>query len=160
MEPRILNFRPDPTINDRATAARKAARLVRGDPEATDDPTCGNHAITNIFEEGHKAIEGVVREMMNIMDEMAARVPEAKKQKAMRASVGWFSSPSCALIYPCAKYVALRSSKGYAIGAKFWQWLDAEQYIKEDTLDGTLHGSVDDMFALAGATRSSSSTQQ
>eukprot|EP00965_Chrysotila_dentata_P147733 4876707-Pleurochrysis_carterae.AAC.1 len=64
--------------------------------------------------------------MMNITDEMSASAPEAKKQKAKRTSVGWFSSPSCALNYQCAKYVALRSFKGYAISAKFWQWLDVE----------------------------------
>eukprot|EP00965_Chrysotila_dentata_P133761 4424177-Pleurochrysis_carterae.AAC.1 len=54
-------------MNDRAAAARKAARLVRGDDiEANDDPTCALHAITNIFEEGRKAMDAVVREMMNI----------------------------------------------------------------------------------------------
>eukprot|EP00965_Chrysotila_dentata_P147824 4879530-Pleurochrysis_carterae.AAC.1 len=50
----------------------------------------------------------------------------------MRMSVGWFSSASCALIYQCSKYVALHSSKGYAIGAKFWLWLDAELHGKEE----------------------------
>eukprot|EP00965_Chrysotila_dentata_P062848 2082110-Pleurochrysis_carterae.AAC.1 len=43
-------------------------------------------------------MDGVVREMMNITDEMAAT--DAKKVKAMRTSkIGWFSSPSCALIF-------------------------------------------------------------
>eukprot|EP00965_Chrysotila_dentata_P035248 1172289-Pleurochrysis_carterae.AAC.1 len=68
-------------------------------------------------------MDAVVREIMNITDEMAAT--DAKKVKAMRTSVGWFSSPSCALIYQCSRYVALHSSKGYAIGAKFRQRLDA-----------------------------------
>eukprot|EP00965_Chrysotila_dentata_P173411 5724903-Pleurochrysis_carterae.AAC.1 len=86
MEPRILNFVPASTINERAAAARKAARLVRGDDEANDNSTCAHHAITNIFEEGRKAMDAVVREMMNITDEMAAT--EAKKVKAMRTSVG------------------------------------------------------------------------
>eukprot|EP00965_Chrysotila_dentata_P162104 5353040-Pleurochrysis_carterae.AAC.1 len=67
--------------------------------------------------------------MMNLTDEMTAA--DAKKVKAMRTSVGWFSSPSCALIYQCSKYVALYSSKGYAISAKFRQWLDAELHGKE-----------------------------
>eukprot|EP00965_Chrysotila_dentata_P163255 5392191-Pleurochrysis_carterae.AAC.1 len=62
-------------------------------------------------------MDGVLREMMNITDEMAAT--DAKKIKAMRTSVAWFSSPSCALIYQCSKYVALHFSKGYAIGARF-----------------------------------------
>eukprot|EP00965_Chrysotila_dentata_P137998 4564745-Pleurochrysis_carterae.AAC.1 len=87
-------------MNDRAAAARKTARLVRRDDEANDDPTCAHHAIMNIFEEGRKAMDGVVREMINITDEMAAT--DAKKIKAMRTSVGWFSSPSCALIYQCS----------------------------------------------------------
>eukprot|EP00965_Chrysotila_dentata_P033282 1108653-Pleurochrysis_carterae.AAC.1 len=73
-------------MNDRAAAARKAARLVRGENEANDDPTCAHHAITNIFEDGRKAMDGVVREMMNITDEMAAT--DAKQVKGMRTSVG------------------------------------------------------------------------
>eukprot|EP00965_Chrysotila_dentata_P244321 6205910-Pleurochrysis_carterae.AAC.2 len=48
----------------------------------------------------------------------------------MRTSVGWFSSPFCALIYQCSKYLALHSSKGYAMGAKFRQWLNAELHGK------------------------------
>eukprot|EP00965_Chrysotila_dentata_P150561 4974203-Pleurochrysis_carterae.AAC.1 len=67
---------------------------------------------------------------------------DAKKVKAMRTSVGWFSSPSCALIYQWAKCVALHSSKGYAIGAKFRQWLDAELHGKEEeSFDNELLGS-------------------
>eukprot|EP00965_Chrysotila_dentata_P076083 2514131-Pleurochrysis_carterae.AAC.1 len=42
----------------------KAARLVRGDDEANDDPTCAHHAISNIFEEGRKAMDAVLCEMM------------------------------------------------------------------------------------------------
>eukprot|EP00965_Chrysotila_dentata_P038096 1266293-Pleurochrysis_carterae.AAC.1 len=40
---------------------------------------------------------------------------DAKKVKAMRTSVGCFSSPSFALIYQCSNYVTLHSSKCYAI---------------------------------------------
>eukprot|EP00965_Chrysotila_dentata_P081497 2690346-Pleurochrysis_carterae.AAC.1 len=75
-------------------------------------------------------MDDVVREMMNITDEMAAT--EAKKVNAMRTSVGLFSSPSCALIYQCSMYIALHSSKVYAIGAKLRQWLDAELHGKEE----------------------------
>eukprot|EP00965_Chrysotila_dentata_P183963 6074219-Pleurochrysis_carterae.AAC.1 len=65
-------------MNDRVAATRKAARFVRGDDcEANDDPTCAYQAITNIFKEGRKAMDAVVREMMNITDEMAAT--DAKK---------------------------------------------------------------------------------
>eukprot|EP00965_Chrysotila_dentata_P160489 5299122-Pleurochrysis_carterae.AAC.1 len=87
MEPHILDFVPASMMNDRAAAARKAARLVRGDDEAADDPTCALHAITNIFKQGCKTMGGVVCEMMNITtNEMAAT--DAKKAKAMRTSVG------------------------------------------------------------------------
>eukprot|EP00965_Chrysotila_dentata_P096709 3196280-Pleurochrysis_carterae.AAC.1 len=73
-------------MNDRAAAARKAARLVRGDDEDADDPTCAHYAITNIFEaQGRKAMDDVVREMLNITDEMAAT--DARNDKAMRTSV-------------------------------------------------------------------------
>eukprot|EP00965_Chrysotila_dentata_P183617 6063144-Pleurochrysis_carterae.AAC.1 len=64
----------------------------------------------------------------------------------MRTSVGWFSSLSCALIYQCSKYAALHSSKGYAIGTKFRQWLDAGLHSKEEkSFDKELLGSVEDM---------------
>eukprot|EP00965_Chrysotila_dentata_P140193 4634977-Pleurochrysis_carterae.AAC.1 len=87
-------------------------------------------------------MDGVVREMMNITDDMAAT--DAKKAKAMRTSVGWFSSPSCALVYQCSKYLALHCSKVYAIGAKFRQWLDAELHGKEqESFDNELLGSIE-----------------
>eukprot|EP00965_Chrysotila_dentata_P117043 3868215-Pleurochrysis_carterae.AAC.1 len=66
-------------MNDRAAASRKAACLVGGDDEAADDPTCARHPITNIFEEGSKAMDAVVREVMNITDEVAAT--DTKKVK-------------------------------------------------------------------------------
>eukprot|EP00965_Chrysotila_dentata_P171386 5656059-Pleurochrysis_carterae.AAC.1 len=72
MEPRILDFVPALTMNDGAAAARKAARLVRRDDETPDDPRCAQRSITNIFKEGRKAMDGVVREILNITDEMAA----------------------------------------------------------------------------------------
>eukprot|EP00965_Chrysotila_dentata_P018879 629316-Pleurochrysis_carterae.AAC.1 len=117
MKPSILDFVTASTMNDLAAAARKAARLVRGDDEAADNPTCAHHAIIiNIFEEGRKAImDGVVCEMMSI------RRKEDQGWRWLRTNVGWFSSPSCALIYQCSKYVALHSSKGCLIGAKFRQ---------------------------------------
>eukprot|EP00965_Chrysotila_dentata_P009171 298766-Pleurochrysis_carterae.AAC.1 len=59
MEQGILNFVPASTMNDRAAATLKAARLVRGDDEANDDPTCAHNTITNIFEEGRKAMDAV-----------------------------------------------------------------------------------------------------
>lgn len=56
-----------------------------------------------------KAIDKVLRELMNISEEQAEA--DAKKVKAMRTAVGWFSSPACAVIYQVAKYVAAFSSK-------------------------------------------------
>ena len=47
---------------------------------------------------------------MNITDEKAAA--DLPKVKAMRTSVGWFSSPARAVIYQPCKYTALFSSKG------------------------------------------------
>ena len=72
----------------------------------------------------------------------------------MRTSVGWFSSPACAVIYQCAKYVALFSSKGYAIGAKFRNWLEAEQHERRKEASQTgqqLLGFVEDMLAICGS---------
>eukprot|EP00965_Chrysotila_dentata_P166245 5488333-Pleurochrysis_carterae.AAC.1 len=90
-------------------------------------------------------MDGVVRKMINITDEMAAT--DAKKVKAMCKSVGWFSSMSCALICQCSKYVGLHSSKGYAIGAKFRQWFNAELLGKEEeSFDDELLGSIEDML--------------
>eukprot|EP00965_Chrysotila_dentata_P145511 4806324-Pleurochrysis_carterae.AAC.1 len=88
MEPRILNFVPASTMNGRAAAARKAARLVRVDDEANDDPTCAHQRSpkSSRTRAATKAMDAVVREMMNITDEMAAI--DAKKVKAMRTSVG------------------------------------------------------------------------
>ena len=88
------------SMNDRAANGRKAARLVVGLLDGDDDPTCAEHGLVNILEEGRKAMDKVLREMMNISDEQAEA--DAAKIKAMRTCVGWFSSPVCALIYQVA----------------------------------------------------------
>ena len=49
---------------------------------------------------------------------------DAAKIETMRVSVGWNSSPACSLIYRTCKYVALHSSKGFANGENFAQWLE------------------------------------
>jgi hypothetical protein len=100
----LRRFLPTCSMNDRASPARRAARIVLGlDPDDMDnDPTCAEHALVNILEEGRKAMDAVLREMMNISEEQAEG--DAAKVKAMRTCVGWFSSPACALIYqvpPC-----------------------------------------------------------
>lgn len=155
--PRLMEFNPTATMNDRAAAARKAARLARGGDgsgkagdDVIDDPSCAHHAVTNIFEEGRKAVDTVMHGVMNITEEQQAS--DAAKVKAMRTCVGWFSSPACSLIYQCSKYVALFSSKGYAIGAKFRKWLEAEEHLKaEERLEGDLLGAIEDMLAICGS---------
>eukprot|EP00965_Chrysotila_dentata_P174935 5775482-Pleurochrysis_carterae.AAC.1 len=81
-------------------------------------------------------IDAVVHEMMSSTDAMAAT--DAKKLTAMRMI--------------CSKYVARHSSTGYAIGAKFRLWLDAEIHGKEEqSLDNELLGFVVDMLAICGS---------
>eukprot|EP00965_Chrysotila_dentata_P246360 6207114-Pleurochrysis_carterae.AAC.1 len=72
---------------------------------------------------------------------------------AIRTSVvSWFSPPSCALIYQCAKDVALKSFKGYAIGSRFRQWIEAELQGKaEKSFDKKLLVSVEDMLAICSS---------
>ena len=156
LSPRLLGFKPDATQNDRASTARKAARLVRGgdgsgdEGDVIDDPTCAHHGVTNVFESGRKAIDGIMHMEMNITEEQ--QTSDASKVKAMRTCVGWFSFPACSVIYQCSKYVALFSSKGYAIGAKFRKWLAAEEQLKaEERLEGELLGAVEDMLAICGS---------
>ena len=83
------------TMNDRAAPARKAARLASG--SEVDGATCAHHAVANIGEEGRKGMDKVLKGKMNITDEQAEA--DAAKIKALRTSVGWFSSPACSLIY-------------------------------------------------------------
>eukprot|EP00966_Prymnesium_polylepis_P286849 6625705-Prymnesium_polylepis.1 len=84
---------------------------------------------------------------MNITDEQAES--DAAKIKALRTSVGWFSSPACSLIYQTSKYVALFSSKGYAIGANFAQWL-AHKLKTSEQAALELIGHVEDLLAICG----------
>jgi hypothetical protein len=143
----IRRFLPTCSMNDRASPARKAARLALGLPDGDDDPTCAEHALANILEEGRKAMDAILREMMNITEAQAAT--DADKIKAMRTCVGWFSSPACALIYQVAKYVALCSSKGYAIGQKFVEWMEARLAdVEEQTAE--LLGHSEDLLAICG----------
>jgi hypothetical protein len=141
----IRRFTPTCSMNDRASPARAAARRVLGLPDGDDDPTCAEHALVNILEAERKAMDTVLCEMMNITDEQADG--DAAKIKAMRTCVGWFSSPACALIYQVAKYVALCSSKGYAIGQKFLEWIEARL---ADADDAELLGHSEDILAICG----------
>eukprot|EP00966_Prymnesium_polylepis_P020799 478648-Prymnesium_polylepis.1 len=83
----LRRFVPTCSMNDRASPARRAARIVLGlDPDDMDnDPTCAEHALVNILEEGRKAMDAVLREMMNITEEQAEG--DAAKIKAMRTCV-------------------------------------------------------------------------
>eukprot|EP00966_Prymnesium_polylepis_P030113 700185-Prymnesium_polylepis.1 len=107
----LRRFVPTCTMNDRASPARRAARIVLGlDPDDMDnDPTCAEHALVNILEEGRKAMDAVLREMMNITEEQAEG--DAAKVKAMRTCVGWFSSPACALIYQARRSPPPRAAR-------------------------------------------------
>ena len=80
----LRRFLPTCSMNDRASTARAAARLVVGLLPGDDDPTCAEHALVNILEAGRKAMDSVLREMMNISDAQAEGVtnlhlvPEAR----------------------------------------------------------------------------------
>jgi hypothetical protein len=67
----------------------------------------------------------------------------------MRTCVGWFSSPVCALIYQVAKYVAMCSTKGYAIGRKFLEWIEARLADVDDQSE--LLGNSEDVLAICGS---------
>jgi hypothetical protein len=149
---RLRKFIPTCGMNDRAANARKATRLILGLADGDDDPTCSEHALVNILEEGRKAIDAVVRRLMNISDEQAAA--DSEKVKALRTVVGWFSSPACSLIFMVQKYIALCSSKGYAIGQKAAEWLEAEMYAlaeEQAELEGELYDHVEDVQAIRGS---------
>ena len=148
----LRRYKPSCSMNDRAANARKAARRVCGREDGDDDPTCGEHALVNVLEEGRKAIDAIVRRLMNITEEQAAA--DAEKVKALRTVVGWFSSPACSLIFMMQKYVALRSSKGYAIGAKAAEWLEAElaaMMADQELLASELLGHLQDVLAIRGS---------
>ena len=143
----LRRFMPTCACNDRAANGRKGARLVLGLADGDDDPTCAEHALVNILEEGRKAMDAVLRELMNITEAQAEG--DAEKIKAMRTCVGWFSSPVCALIYQVAKYVAMCSTKGYAIGRKFLEWMEARLADVDD--QSALLGHSEDVLAICGS---------
>lgn len=63
--------------------------------------------------------------------------------------MGWFSSPACSLIYQVSKYVALFSSKGYAIGEAFAEWL-GHKLQTTPAVAQQLIGHVEDLLAICG----------
>jgi len=70
--PLITRLKPDCSMNDRVSTARKASCYVRSvGADGNSDPTCAHHAITNIFDEARKAMDGVLKDMMNITEELA-----------------------------------------------------------------------------------------
>lgn len=143
----LRRFLPTCSCNDRAANGRKGARLVLGLADGDDDPTCAEHALVNILEEGRKAMDLVLRRLMEITEAQAEA--DAEKIKAMRTCVGWFSSPVCALIYQVAKYCAMCSTKGYAIGRKFLEWMEARLADTEDQSE--LLGHSEDLLAICGS---------
>ena len=139
------NFTPVSSMNDRAPNGRAAARLVRGVGMGDEMPTCAEHAAVNIGEAGMKAVAAALRLAMNITDKSAAL--DKEKIKGLATAIGWNSSPCNALSYAVAKYVALFSSKGYAIGENFAQWLEA-QMRRDEQLEGDLREFVSDLQAI------------
>jgi hypothetical protein len=51
----IRKFLPTCSMNDRASTARAAARKALGLDDGDNDPTCAEHGLVNILEEGRKA---------------------------------------------------------------------------------------------------------
>ena len=58
-----------------------------------------------VGEKGKEAMDSVLKNKMNISDEQAEA--DAAKIKALRTSVGWFSSHACSLIYQVHHALAL-----------------------------------------------------
>ena len=83
----IRRFMPTCSMNDRAAPARAVARKALGLPDGDNDPTCAKHALLNILEEGRKAMDKVLREMMDITDAQAEGDAAKDKVKAMRTCV-------------------------------------------------------------------------
>jgi len=144
----LRDLTPVSSMNDRAPNGRAAARLVRGVGMGDEMPTCAEHAAVNIGEAGMKAVDAALRLAMNITDESAAL--DKEKIKGLATAIGWNSSPCNALSYAVAKYVALFSSKGYAIGENFAQWLEA-QMGRDEKLEGDLREFVSDLQAICGS---------
>lgn len=100
---KIAAHRPKDCMNDRNAGARKSGRMALGgdgsggEGDVADTATCAHHAVANIGEEGRKGMDRVLKGKMNITDEQAEA--DSAKIKALRTSVGWFSSPACSLIY-------------------------------------------------------------
>ena len=95
-----------------------------------------------------KAMDALLRSEMNITDETAAT--DKDKIKGISRAIGWFSSPVGAVGYAIAKYSALFSLKGYAIGEKFAEWLE-EQMSKDPQMENNLRGFVSDLQAICGS---------
>ena len=56
----IRKFLPTCSMNDRASPARAAARKVLGLPDGDNDPTCAEHGLVNVLEEGRKGVQSAV----------------------------------------------------------------------------------------------------
>jgi len=50
-----------------------------------------------------------------------------------------------------AKYCALHSSKGYAVGLNAQKWMLAEEHVKTDELSDELLGHLEDMLVICGS---------
>ena len=146
----IENLVPTASMNDRAPGARAAAREKLG-TVPNQMATCGEHAVCNALGAGDNAADTVVNGWRGVGSEQTQL--DAHKVKAMHNHIGWFKAPANALTYKVcasmyrlspmapapaplptlpttpsphqvAKYAALFSDKGYAVGQKFRAWLE------------------------------------
>lgn len=67
----LRRFMPTCAMSDRASPALAAARKVIGLEDGDNDPSCAEHGLVNILEEGRKAMDKVLRQMMEITEEQA-----------------------------------------------------------------------------------------
>ena len=139
VSPTILGFPPTSSMSNSAATARTAAHLR---------PLCAQDAITIIFEEGRKAIDAALRGLMNIRNEES--VAEFPKVKAMRISVGWFSSPAYAVIYSTWRSSAQRAARlatSFGNGSRLRSRLGG----LVSAADQKLLGFVEDMLDICGS---------
>ena len=97
---KIRELRFSASQNDRATPARKQARLACGGDgsggagDVKDGATCAHHAVANVGELGRKAIDAPLKALMKITEEQSSA--DSAKVKCLRTSVGWCVRPRCA----------------------------------------------------------------
>ena len=94
---------------------------------------------------------------------MGALIYQARRRRLARCLPGHVRLPTCPrllarhpaalLTWQVAKYVALCSSKGYAIGQKFLEWIEARLADLQDQQEAMdeLLGNPEDVLAICGS---------